>query len=307
MEKRIITAAVTGSVHTPTMSPYLPITPEQIADEAVRACEAGAACVHIHVRDPETGAPSSNLELFRETASRIKERCNVIIGLTSGGNYLMSDEERIAPVKELQPELASLDVGTMNYGVFPMAEKYKDWKYEWEEKYLAGSESGMFVNTFKSLKHFATTMQEVGTVPEVELFDSNWVQNAAYLKKTGYLPQEPMYIQFVLGVLGGSPCSLETLVFLHHTSEQLLGRCHWSASVAHRTPFAYLAAALPMGGNIRVGMEDNLFISRGELAKSNAEQVEKAVRIIREVGFDVAEPAEAREIIGVKGSDKVNF
>lgn len=306
-EKRIITAAITGSVHTPTMSPYLPITPKEIADEAVRACEAGAASVHIHVRDPETGEPSSSLALFKEVATNIKDRCDVIIGLTSGGNYLQSDEERIRVVKELEPELASLDVGTLNYGVFPMADKYENWKYEWEKGYLAGTEDGVFVNTFKSLKHFATTMAEVNTVPEIELFDGGWIQNAAFLVRKGYIIHTPPYIQFVMGVLGGSSCSLETLVYFLNTAKQLLGEFNWSISVAERHPFAYLAAALPMGGNIRVGMEDNLYISRGVLAKSNAEQVDKAARIIREVGFEVATPNEARKIIGTKGKDKVNF
>jgi uncharacterized protein (DUF849 family) len=305
--KRIITAAITGSVHTPTMSPYLPITPKDIAEEAVRACEAGAACVHIHVRDPETGAPSSNLELFRETAARIKKGCDVIVGITGGGNYLQTDEERIRPVKHLKPELASLDVGTMNYGVFPFAEKYEKWKFDWETKYLAGTEDNVFVNTFKSLKFFAQAMAEVETIPEIELFDSNWIQNAAFLMHKGYLHHRPLYIQFVMGVLGGSPCSVDTLVFLLRTAEKLLGNFHWAVSVADKNPFAYLAAALAMGGNVRVGMEDNLYISRGVLAKSNAEQVQKAVRLIREVGFEVASPDEARQIIGAKGKDKVNF
>jgi len=306
-DKRIITAAITGSVHTPTMSPYLPITPKEIADEAVRACEAGAASVHIHVRNAETGEPSSSLELFREVVTGIRDRCDVIIGLTSGGNYLQSDEERIRVVKELEPEIASLDVGTMNYGVFPMADRYENWKYEWEKKYLAGTEDGVFVNTFKSLRHFATTMAKVNTVPEIELFDSNWIQNAAFLVKKGHITHRPLYIQFVMGVLGGSPCSLETLVFFVNTAKQLLGDFNWSVSVAERNPFAYLAAALAMRGNIRVGMEDNLYISRGVLAKSNAEQVEKAARIIHEVGFEVATPDDARKIIGTKGKDKVNF
>ena len=305
--KRIITAAITGSVHTPTMSPYLPVTPQEIADEAVRSCEAGAAAVHIHVRDPQTGAPASNLELFKETVSRIKDRCDVIIGITGGGNYLQSDEERIRPVRELKPELASLDVGTMNYGVFPLADKYENWKYDWEKKYLAGTESGIFANTFKSLKHFAKAMQDTDTVPEIELFDNSWIQNAAYLIRAGYIIHKPLLIQFVMGVLGGTPCSMEILVNMVNTAKNLLGDFNWSLSVAERHPFAYLAGALPMGGNIRVGMEDNLYISRGVLAKSNAEQVEKASRLIREVGFEVATPDEARKIIGTKGKDKVNF
>jgi len=305
--KRIISAAITGSVHTPTMSPYLPINPGEIAEEAVRACSAGAASVHIHVRDPKTGAPSSSLDLFRETVSEIKRRCDIMICITSGGNYLQTDEERIGVVKELKPELASLDVGSMNYGVFPMAEKYQAWKFDWEKPYLAGTKKGVFVNTFQTLEHFAKTMAEVGTIPEIEIFDSSWIQNAAYLVRKGFILNKPLWIQFVMGVLGGSPCSVETLTFLHSTARSLLGEFHWSLSAAHRYPFAHFAAGLALGGNIRVGMEDNLYIRRGQLSQSNAEQVEKAARLIREVGFEVASPEEARTMIHTKGKDQVNF
>jgi uncharacterized protein (DUF849 family) len=305
--KRIISAAITGSVHTPTMSPYLPITPKEIADEAVRACNAGAASVHIHVRDPKTGAPSSSLELFRETVSEIKNRCDVIIGITSGGNYLQTDEERIRVVKELKPELASLDVGSMNYGVFPMAEKFQDWKFDWEKPYLAGSKKMVFINTFQTLELFAKTMAEVGTIPEIEIFDSSWIQNAAYLLRKGFIQNKPLWIQLVMGVLGGAPCSVETMIFLYGTAKNLLGEFHWSLSAADRYPFAHFAAGLALGGNIRVGMEDNLYITRGKLSQSNAEQVEKAARLIQEVGFEIASPEEARLLIHTKGKDQVNF
>ena len=305
--KKIISAAITGSVHTPTMSPYLPITPKEIADEAVRACAAGAATVHIHVRDPKTGAPASSLDLYKETVTEIKSRCDVIICITSGGNYLQTDEERIRVVKELRPEIASLDVGSMNYGVFPMAERIQEWKFDWEKEYLAGTKNKVFVNTFQTLEHFAATMKDAGTIPEIEIFDSSWVQNAAYLVRKGFIHNKPLWIQFVMGVLGGSHCSLETLGFLHSTAKSLLGEFHWSLSAADRNPFAYLAAGLAMGGNIRVGMEDNLYVSKGTLCHSNAEQVEKAVRLIREVGFEVASPEEARLLIRTKGRNGVAF
>ena len=190
--KKIISAAITGAVHTPTMSPYLPITPKEIAEEAVRAWEAGAAVVHIHVRNPENGMPSPSIELFRETLTQIKDRCDVIIGTTTGGDYIQSDEERVRPVKEFKPELASLDVGTMNYGVFPLAEKYTQWKYDWEKKFLEGTEGGIFACTFKTLKHFANSMKEADTVPEIEIFDSSFIQTAAYLIRTGFITHRPL-------------------------------------------------------------------------------------------------------------------
>jgi len=220
---------------------------------------------------------------------------------------LQSNEERIRAVEELKPELASLDVGTMNYGIFPMVEKYKNWKFDWEYPYLAGTKNGVFVNSFQSLEHFAKTMAEVSAVPEVDIFDSSWVQNAAYLVRRGFITQKPLWIQFVVGVLGGSPCSVETLVFLLQTAKQLLPDFYWSLAGADRFPFAFLAAALAMGGNVRVGMEDNLYTSRGQLSQSNAEEAEKAARLIREVGFEVASPDEARETIQTKGKDRVNF
>jgi uncharacterized protein (DUF849 family) len=305
--KRIISCAITGSVHTPTMSPYLPLAPRQIAEEAERACSAGAATVHIHVRDPETGVPSSSLDLFRETVTEIKQRCDVIIGITSGGNYRQSDEERIRAVRELKPELASLDVGSMNYGVFPLAEKYRNWKFDWEHPYLAGTKNGVFINSFQSLEHFAKTMGKVGTIPEIEIFDSSWVQNAAYLARNGFLTRKPLWVQFVMGVLGGAPCSVPTLVSLHQTARDLLEDFCWSLSAADRHPFAFFAAALAMGGHVRVGMEDSLYTSRGKLSQSNAEQVEKAARLVREVGFEIASPDEARLLIGTKGKNQVGF
>lgn len=305
--KVVLSCAVTGSVHTPTMSPYIPITPQQIADEAVRAAQAGAAAVHIHVRNPETGEPSSDPELFYEVLSKIKARSNVIICPTAGGNYRQSDEERIQVVTKYKPELASLDIASMNYGVFLLANKYKDWKFEWEERYLRNTESTIFPGTYTSLRFFAQRMAENGTVPEIEVFDTGGIYNAKYFVDTGVL-KKPLWMQFGLGIMGGAPCTVESLVHLVNTAKSCFGEAlNWSVIPASITPFAFLAAALAMGGHIRTGMEDTLYLNRGQLAKSNGELCEKAVRMIHEMGFEVATPDEARALIGTKGSGQVGF
>ena len=305
--KVILSCAITGSVHTPTMSPYLPITPQQIADEAVRAAEAGAATVHIHVRDPKTGEPSSNPELFYEVLSKVRERSNVLICPTAGGNYRQSDEERIQVVTKYKPELASLDIASMNYGVFLLADKYKDWKFDWEEKYLRATESTIFPGTYTSLRFFAERMAESGTIPEIEVFDTGGIYNTKYFVDQGIL-KKPLWMQFGLGIMGGAPCTVEALVHLVTTAKSCFGNdFNWSVIPASTTPFAYLATALAMGGHIRTGMEDNLYLSRGRLAKSNGELCEKAVRMIHELGFELASPDEARALIGTKGADQVNF
>ena len=305
--KVVLSCAVTGSVHTPTMSPYLPITPQQIADEAVRAAEAGAAAVHIHVRNPQTGEPSSDPELFYETISKIKARSNVIICPTAGGNYRQSDAERIQVVTKYKPELASLDIASMNYGVFLLADKYKDWKYDWEEKYLRGTESTIFPGTYTSLRYFAERMAENGTIPEIEVFDTGAIYNTKYFVDQGII-KKPLWMQFAIGIMGGAPCTVESMVHLVNTAKSCFGKdFNWSLITASVTPFAFLAAAMAMGGNIRTGMEDNLYLSRGQLAKSNGELCDKAVHLIHELGFEVATPDEARAILGTKGGDKVNF
>jgi len=305
--KVVLSCAVTGSVHTPTMSPYLPITPQQIADEAVRAAEAGAAAVHIHVRDPKTGEPSSNPELFLEVLSKIKARSDVIICPTAGGNYRQSDEERIQVVTKYKPELASLDIASMNYGVFLLANKYKDWKFDWEEKYLRATESTIFPGTYSSLKFFAERMNENGTIPEIEVFDTGGIYNTKYFVDTGVI-KKPLWMQFGLGIMGGAPCTVESLVHLVNTAKSCFGNdFNWSVIPASITPFAFLGAALAMGGHIRTGMEDTLYLNRGVLAKSNGELCEKAVNMIREMGFEVATPEEARKILGTKGADQVGF
>lgn len=304
--KIIIQAGITGSVHTPTMSPYLPITPKEIADEIVRSYEAGAATVHIHARNPETGEPSSDLNLFKEILVDVKSRCNIVCGVTTGGGKGMTVEERSAIIPAFQPEVASFNPGSFNLAIYQLARKIKEYKFPWEEGYILGTEDYIFKNTFKDIKYFADVMKQYGTKPEIEVFEFGMMNNILHIMTQGYM-EKPVYFQFVLGLLGGQPASIEVLVFLIQQARQMFGEFVWSVCVASREQYAFLAAALALGGNIRVGLEDNLYVERGVLAKSNAEQVEKAGRIVRELGYEVATPDDAREMLGLKGLDKVNY
>ncbi|MBA7680147.1 3-keto-5-aminohexanoate cleavage enzyme [subsurface metagenome] len=309
MRKAIITAAITGSIHTPSMSPYLPITPKQIADESVRAYEAGAAVVHIHARNPETGQPDSNIELFREIITNVKSRCNVVINITTGGGLGMSIEERVKPVPTFKPELASLNFGSINFCLLPelAAKKTETWKYPWEEKYIRMTEDLIFANTFKSLREFCQTFAQNGTKPEIEIYDIGMIYNLAYMLGQGAPLKKPVYLQFVLGVLGSIQPSVSNLLFLYNTAREAIGDFVWSVCVAGRAEMPLCTTALTMGGNARVGMEDSLWLGKGVMAKSNAELVEKIVRIAQELSIDTATPDEARQILGLKGLDKVNY
>lgn len=306
MAKVIVTAALTGSVHTPTMSPYLPVTPQQLADEAIRVYEAGGAIAHIHARNPETGEPVPDTELFREVATKVKSKCNIVLCFTTGGSPLMTTVERAKVVSALKPELATFNAGSLNFGIFPIAEGIKDFKFPWEKPYLQGSENGIFPNTFKTLREFSQIFAENNTKPELEIYDAGMISNLAFLLQRGYI-KKPLHLQFVLGILGGMPATANSLVFLYNTALQTLGEFTWSVCAGARFQFPICTIALTMGGNVRVGMEDNLYISKGVLAKSNAEQVEKIIRIAREFGLEPATPDEARQILGLKGMDKVNF
>jgi uncharacterized protein (DUF849 family) len=306
MAKVIVTAALTGGGSTPSMSPYLPITPQQLADEAVRACEAGAAVAHVHVRNPETGQPSSNLEYFREVATKVKSRCNIVLCLTTGGTPEMTVEERAKVVGALKPELATFNAGSMNFGIFLGADSIKEYKYAWEKPHLLGSENSIFPNTFKTLREFSQMFAENDTKPELEVYDSGMVHNLAYLVQKGYL-KKPLHIQFVLGTMGGLPATVNNLNFLYNSARETLGEFTWSTCAIGRFQFPMCTVAMVMGGNTRVGMEDNLYVSKGVLAKSNAELVEKMVRIAREFGNEPATPDEARKTLGLKGLDKVSF
>ena len=306
MEKRIITAAITGSIHTPTMSPYLPITPEQIIDEILAVHEAGGTVCHVHVRDPKTGKPITDLDIFREIASTVKAKCDIILCLTTGGGLGMSAEERVQTVATLSPELASFNAGSVNFALFQAMEKWKDWKYDWEPKYLKMTEDFIFANTFKTLREFSESFKKCETKPELEVYDSGMINNIANLIARGYL-QKPVYVQFVMGVLGGITPSCENLMFLVDYAKRLIGDFEFSVCVAGRAQFPICTQSLLIGGHVRVGLEDNLYLEKGVMAKSNAEQVEKIIRIAKELGIEPATPDEAREILGLKGLNKVNY
>lgn len=309
MAKVIVTAAITGSIHTPTMSPYLPITPEQIVENAVAAYEAGAAVVHIHVRDPQTGQPSQDVNIIREVLTKIKSKCNVVINTTTGAGAGMTTEERLRAVPTFKPELASFNAGSINFALFdiPKRMKIQEWKYAWEKPYLEMSRDNIFSNTFKSLEEYARTFEENGTKPEAEIYDSAMINNLAYLVSEGYI-KKPVYLQFVLGIMGGLPASVKNLLFLYETAKDNFGNDFiWSVCATGRNQLPMCTTALVLGGNVRVGMEDSLYAGKGIMAKSNADQVEKIVRIAKELSIEIATPDEARLILGLKGMDKVNF
>lgn len=305
-DKAVITAAITGSIHTPTMSPYLPITPQQIADEAVRAYEAGAAVCHVHARNPETGMPVADTNLMKEIITSIKSRCDMVVCITTGGGMGMTVEQRVAPVTLFKPELASFNAGSVNFALFPAIDKYKEWKFEWEKMYLDMSEDFIFPNTFKTMREYCGFFEQNGTKPEFEIYDSGMVNNVAYLIQAGHV-KKPVYIQFVMGVLGGITPSSKNLLFLVEYARELIGDFEFSVCVAGRAQFPLCTQSLLIGGNCRVGLEDNLFLDRGQKAKSNGEQVAKMARIARELGIEPATPDEARKILGLKGIGQVHY
>ncbi|MBU2547863.1 MAG: 3-keto-5-aminohexanoate cleavage protein [Proteobacteria bacterium] len=300
-DKVVISCAITGSIHTPTMSPYLPITPEEIARHAIDAAKAGAAAVHIHARDPETGMPSPDLKHYRTIIDMIKSESDVIICTTTGGGMGMTLEQRVAVVPEFKPELASFNMGSINFAIFPLLAKYKEWKHEWEPQFLAMTKKFVFQNTFEDLEGVCRIMNEHGTKPELEVYDVAHLYNAAYLVSQGLL-EPPIYLQFVMGILGGIQASIPHLLHLKQTADQLFGEdgYRWSAFGAGAHEYPICTTAVLLGGNCRVGMEDALMISRGRMAKSNAELVEKMVRILDEFSLAPATPDEARELLAIK-------
>jgi uncharacterized protein (DUF849 family) len=301
-DKTIVSCAVTGAIHTPTMSPHLPVTAEEIAAEAIAAADAGASIVHIHVRDEETGEPITDLDLFREVAETIRANCDAIIQPTTGGGHGMSVEERISVVPELEPEMASCNMGSINFGLYQLLPKFDEFEYDWEEEYLANSRDYVFRNTFEDLEHILPTFEEHGTMPELEVYDVGHLYNAKHMVDRGILPT-PLHVQFVMGIHGGIAATAKNLNHLVDVADDLFGD-DFSFSVigAGRHEFPLGTQAVHMGGNVRVGLEDNLFLERGRLAESNAELVEKMVRLTREVaGREIATPAETREFLGTKG------
>jgi uncharacterized protein (DUF849 family) len=299
MPKVIITAAITGGIHTPTMSPYLPYKPEDIADQAIQAAQAGAAVVHIHARDPETGKPTPDLDIYARIVERIRTGSNVLICITTGGGAGQSIEERTAILPRFKPELASFNMGSINFGLHPLLNKYKAFQYDWEPEWLEFSRDWVFRNTFKDLEGICRLFKESGTKPELEIYDVGHLYNLKYLLDRELL-KPPVYLQFVTGILGGIAATPYDLMTLHQTAERLLGGNYkWSVIGAGKDQFNICTMGALLGGNCRVGLEDNLFLSKGRLAKSNGEQVAKMKGILEMLGFEAATPDEAREILGI--------
>jgi uncharacterized protein (DUF849 family) len=307
-DKVIITCAVTGSIHTPTMSPHLPITPDEIATQAVAAAKAGAAILHLHARDPETGRPTADPGVFMQFLPRIKNECDAIINITTGGSSLMTLEERLAAPNLAQPEMASLNMGSMNFGLFPMQRRHKDWKHAWEPELLEATRDVVFKNTFADIeKIFSQLGQGHGTRFEFECYDAGHIQTLAFYLREGLI-QKPVFVQFVMGVLGGIDASPETLMHMKATADRLLGdQYRFSVLSAGRLQIPLATIGAILGGNVRVGLEDSLLIGRGKLATSNAEQVSKIRRVLEELGYEIATPDEARAMLDLKGADRVNF
>ncbi|TAK85142.1 MAG: 3-keto-5-aminohexanoate cleavage protein [Betaproteobacteria bacterium] len=305
--KVIITCAVTGSIHTPTMSPYLPITPDEIAAGAIGAAQAGAAIVHLHARDPKDGRPTQDPEVFRQFLPKIKAACDVVINLTTGGAPTMSTEERLQPALRLKPEVASLNMGSMNFGLYEMLGRYKEFKHDWEKPYLAGSDERIFKNTFKDIAYILQSCADNETRFEIECYDIGHLYTAAHFLDRK-LVKPPLLIQSVFGIRGGIGADPEDVLHMKRTADRLFGNAYyWSVLGAGRNQMFVAAMSAVMGGNVRVGLEDSLWLGRGQLAKSNAEQVAKARRILEELGLAVATPDEAREMLKLKGGRNVAF
>jgi uncharacterized protein (DUF849 family) len=306
--KIIITCAVTGSIHTPTMSPHLPITAQEIADAAIGASEAGAAIVHLHARDPKDGRPDQAPDAFAPFLQVIKQRANVVINITTGGAPTMAIEERVRPAATFKPEVASLNMGSMNFGLYPMLARYKTFKYDWEKPYLEGSRERIFRNTFADIEYILTTCAENGTRFEIECYDIGHLYTLAHFADRGVV-KPPFFIQSVFGILGGIGPHPEDVMHMRRTADRLFGRdkYHWSVLGAGRNQMAIAAMSVAMGGNVRVGLEDSLWIGPGKLAESNAAQVTQARQIIEGLGYQIASADEAREILELKGADKVGF
>jgi uncharacterized protein (DUF849 family) len=311
MDKLIITAALTGNITLPTQTQYLPISPQQIADEAVKCAEAGAASIHVHARDPKTGQPSTDPVVYKEIATLIKKRTDAIFVPTTGGTATMTPQDRLRLVPALKPEMATCNLGSINFSIHPVADRYKDneWKYTWEKDFAASTKDFIFRNTFGDIEVFYKTMTENGTKPEFEAYDIGHLYNISYFLKKGII-KAPVWIQFVTGILGGIGSDLENIMFMKSTADKLIGPENYKFSVigaGYPAEFFVDTLSIMIGGMARVGLEDNIFIAKGTLAKGSWELVEKVVRIAKELGRDIATPAEARQILGLKGKDKTNF
>jgi uncharacterized protein (DUF849 family) len=300
MRKAIITAAITGSIHTPSMSPHLPITAQQLIDEILAVHAAGGAVAHVHTRDETTGIPNADQDIYRRVFTEVRKHSDIIICTTTGGKLGEPVEKRVKVVTTVQPELASLNAGSLNFALFHIADKIKAWKYDWEEAYLRNTEDFIFPNTFKTMREFLEVFNQNNTKPEFEIYDVGMLNNLAFLIKRGFV-KRPVYLQFVMGILGGIPATPENLVFLVNTARQQIDEFQFSVCAAGNAQIPLCTQSLIMGGHARVGLEDNLYLEKGVLAKSNADQVKKIIRIARELGIEPATPAEARKVLGLKG------
>ncbi len=306
-DKVIITCAVTGAIHTPTMSDHLPITPDEIAAAAIGAAEAGAAILHLHARDPQTGKPDQSAEAFAPFLGRIKQATNAVVNITTGGSPYMTVDERTKPAAKWQPEVASLNMGSMNFGFFPLLAKYKEFKHAWERDHLEGSRDLVFRNSFKDIEYVLDTCYGNGTRFEFECYDISHLYNLAHFADRG-LVKPPFFVQSVFGLLGGIGTHPEDVMHMKRTADRLFGSdFRWSVLGAGKDQFRIATQAVSMGGNIRVGLEDSIWISRGKLAESNAQQVTKARNLVEGLGLEIATPEEAREMLALKGGDAVNF
>ncbi|MGB0968971.1 MAG: 3-keto-5-aminohexanoate cleavage protein [Halocynthiibacter sp.] len=306
--KIILTCAVTGSIHTPSMSPYLPVTPDEIATSAIEAAEAGASVLHLHARDPENGKPSSDINVFRQFLPRIKDATDAVINLTTGGSSQMTVEQRLSAPAELAPEMCSLNMGSINFGLFPMKDRYTDWKHDWEEPFLENTRDVVFKNTFQDIEAVFGMLGDAGGAKfEFECYDVGHIQSVAFYLKQNRI-KAPVFLQFVMGVLGGIDASPQSLMMMKETADRLLGdQYEFSVLAAGRQQMTLGTMSVILGGNVRVGLEDSLMIGRGELAISNAQQVTKIRTVLEELGYEIATPDEAREMLQLKGADKVGF
>ena len=306
--KVIITTAITGSIHTPTMSPHLPITPKQIAEESIASAKAGAAIIHLHARDPKDGRPTPDPKVFMEFLPVIKQNCDAVINVTTGGGQNMTVQERLAAPLVAKPEMCSLNMGSMNFGLFPMLQRYPKFKYDWEPQFLEASRDFIFRNTFKDIEFILKELGEgCGTRFEFECYDVGHLYSLAHFLDRK-LVKPPLFVQTIFGILGGIGADTENLAHMRHIANKLFGdQYQWSILGAGRHQMGLLTVGAQMGGNVRVGLEDSLYLGRGQLAQSNADQVKKIRRILEELSLDVATPAEARQMLALKGANNVAF
>ena len=307
-DKVIITCAITGAIHTPTMSDALPVTPDQIAEQAIAAAHAGAAILHLHARDPKDGRPTPDPAVFMRFLPRIKRATDAVINVTTGGGLTMSVEQRLAAPLVAKPEMCSLNMGSMNFGIFGLADRYPNWKHEWEAPYLSATDDFIFRNTFRDIERIIKMLgEEHGTRFEHECYDVGHLYNLAHFVDRG-LVKPPFFVQTIFGILGGIGAEMRNLMFMKETADRLFGEDYrWSVLAAGRAQIPFATQAAMMGGNVRVGLEDSLYIGRGKLAADNAEQVAKIRRILTELGHSIATPEEARETLALKGGDNVGF